>query len=121
MKKLCIIFLLSFLALINCFAEDAKDASMKLVFKRGKEEVVFYQGAPLLQVQQKIDGAVQTDCYVKCAVDNISFVVIVNEGEGQAVYKVHNQYNIIKNEKEIYESDLFNDLCIILINSLFEK
>ncbi|MBQ5450480.1 MAG: hypothetical protein IIT57_10625, partial [Treponema sp.] len=64
--------------------------------------------------------------YVKSAVDNISFVVIVNEGEGQAVYKVHNQYNIIKyniikNEKEIYESDLFNDLCIILINSLFEK
>ena len=79
-----------------------------------------------MQVQRKIDGAVQTDRYVKSAVYNISFVVIVNEGEGQAVYKVHNQYNIIKyniikNEKEIYESDLFNDLCIILINSLFEK
>ena len=126
MKKLFIILLLHFLALINCFAEDAKDASMKLIFKRGKEEIVFYQGAPLKAVEQKIDCAEQTDGYVKSAVDNISFVVIVNEGEGQAVYKVYNQYNIIKyniikNEKEIYESDLFNDLCIILINSLFEK
>ena len=121
MKKLFIILLLPFLALINCFAEDAKDASMKLIFKRGKKEVVFYQGAPLKAVEQKIDCAEQTDGYVKSAVDNISFVVIINEGEGQAVYKVHNQYNIIKNEKEIYESDLFNDLCIILINSLFEK
>ena len=94
---------------------------MELVLKRGKEETVFYQGAPLLQVQRKIDSARPTDRYVKSAVDNISFVVIVNEGDQQTVYKVHNQYNIIKNENEIYESDLFNDLCIILINSLLEK
>ena len=49
MKKLFIILLLPFLALINCFAEDVKDASMKLIFKRGKEEVVFYQGLLLKQ------------------------------------------------------------------------
>ncbi|MBO7612628.1 MAG: hypothetical protein J6S81_02255 [Treponema sp.] len=118
MKKLFIVLCLHFLVLISCFAEDT---SMELIFKRGKEEVVFYQGAPLVAVQRKIESAVQTDGYVKSAVDNIAFVVLVKDAEGQRVYKVYNQYNIIKNENEIYESDLFYDLCIILINSLFAE
>ena len=118
MKKLFIVLCLHFLALISCFAEDT---SMELIFKRGKEEVVFYQGAPLVAVQRKIESAVQTDGYVKSAVDNIAFVVLVKDSEGQRVYKVYNQYNIIKNDNEIYESDLFYDLCIILINSLFAE
>jgi len=36
-KKLFIIFLLPFLALINCFAEDAKDASMKLIVRENRQ------------------------------------------------------------------------------------
>ncbi|GEM_PF-1574190 len=117
MKKVCVILFLFFLALINCFAEDT---NMELIFKRGKKKFVFYQGAPLQAVQRKIDNAVQTDKYVKSAVDNISFIVVVNEGGVQTVYKIYNYYNIIKNGNIVYESDLFYDLCIILINSLFD-
>ena len=112
---LCIAIIYIFLDMFS-FAEGVE---MELVFKRGKKEYLFYQGAPIQAVQQKIDSARQTDMYVKSAVDNISFVIIVNEGDAQTVYKIYNQYNIIKNENDIYESDLFCDLCVMLINSLF--
>ncbi|MBP5443840.1 MAG: hypothetical protein J6Y60_11440 [Treponema sp.] len=91
MKKFFCSYIFILFFLLNCYSETP---SMQLILIQGKKETVFYEGAPISFVQKKIENAKLADDYIKSAIENIIFKIIIND---QDCVKICSQFGVEKN------------------------